>query len=115
MEPRRNVFAGGDGPSTLSDVLRKSLEAESETQLRMQRGQNLLLPAACAPCRSNAFAPGDASTFSDVLRKSLEAENETRAWFDEMHSYQHVRQSRVPIGLPKVRARVRACACVMDS
>ncbi|KAG1670195.1 hypothetical protein FOA52_014971 [Chlamydomonas sp. UWO 241] len=56
------------------------------------RGRNVFAPSG----------PDGPSTFSDVLRKSLEAENETRAWFDEMHSYQHVRQSRVPVGLPKV-------------
>ena len=45
-----------------------------------------------------------AGSFANILQSSLQANNETRAWFDEKRGYCMVRQSRVPIKLPKVLA-----------
>lgn len=41
-------------------------------------------------------------SFSHLLCTSLKATTETRAWFDEHSGYQWVKQSRVPLKLPKV-------------
>jgi hypothetical protein len=42
--------------------------------------------------------------FGTLLATSLRAVTETRAWFDGDSGYQWVRQGRVPLAVPKVRA-----------
>ena len=41
-------------------------------------------------------------SFSEVLASSLRAEGETRAWFNDQLKYQYVRQTRQPLGFPRV-------------
>lgn len=41
--------------------------------------------------------------FGVLLANSLRSESVTKAWFDESGGYAYVRQSRVPLVLPKVR------------
>ena len=41
-------------------------------------------------------------SFSDILAASLRPVNEMRAWYDEVVSYQHVKQQRCPLSLPQV-------------
>ncbi|KAF8066299.1 Pan2 [Scenedesmus sp. PABB004] len=47
---------------------------------------------------------GERPSFGGLLANSLRAESVTKAWFDESCGYAHVRQSRVPLALPKVLA-----------
>ncbi len=42
-------------------------------------------------------------SFSQLLAASLRSEGVAKAWFDGEAGYAHVRQSRVPLSLPKVR------------
>jgi hypothetical protein len=46
---------------------------------------------------------GDRPGFGVLLANSLRSEGVTKAWFDEEGGYAYVRQSRVPLVLPKVR------------
>jgi hypothetical protein len=52
-----------------------------------------------------SLGPGatDRPGFGVLLANSLRSEGVTKAWFDEAGGYAHVRQSRVPLVLPKVR------------
>jgi len=54
-------------------------------------------PPAVAP-------PVGSPGFGTLLATSLRAVTETRAWFDGDSGYQWVRQGRVPLAVPKVRA-----------
>lgn len=47
---------------------------------------------------------GDRPGFGVLLANSLRSEGATKAWFDEAGGYAYVRQSRVPLVLPKVLA-----------
>eukprot|EP00798_Chlamydomonas_sp_ICE-L_P004951 gene4951-34729_t len=61
------------------------------------------LPSPKVGQGNNPFADvRDKPSFADVLQASLVAESTTRAWFDESHGYQIVRQARVQLQLPKV-------------
>ena len=50
------------------------------------------------------MAPGlPRVSFADVLSSSLTPSTELRAWFSEERGYQQLRQTRVPLSLPKAR------------
>lgn len=52
--------------------------------------------------KGNPLEKQSMPSFSDVLIASIRAESETRAWFDDTLKYQYVKQSRMPLGWPKV-------------
>jgi PAB-dependent poly(A)-specific ribonuclease subunit 2 len=68
---------------------------------RVEKGAEKSRDARCFQIDLKYSVPG---SFSSILQASLQASNETRAWFDEKRGYCMVRQSRVPIKLPKVLA-----------
>lgn len=52
-------------------------------------------------------------SFGSLLAASLRCDSTNRAWFDESCGYAWVRQSRVPLQLPKVRwTSAFVCLCV---
>lgn len=69
------------------------------------------LPPASPGLSTPAAVPGlslgpgavDKPSFGMLLAASLKSEGVTKAWFDEACGYIHVKQSRVPLELPKVR------------
>ena len=53
-------------------------------------------------------------SFAELLARSLRAETTTRAWFDEAAAYAWVKQSRMPLKMPKVMAIQCTAMCAAD-
>lgn len=102
------------GPDKGAVRTREGRSFQTELQLPPLPPAATSQPAGTKPAAGGAVQDAHAAatpasaarppSFSELLRRSMLAVSETRAWFDDAHGYQYVRQSRLPTKLPMVLA-----------
>jgi len=108
----REVLTAGATTSPISDIFgidyrqrMQCLGGSKAEQMKEARSFQVELqypPASQRPALEAASTSKTRPSFASLLAASMRTQSDLKAWFDEKHGYQMVRQTRVPTCLPKI-------------